>query len=82
MKWIATNQGFSEVFTPDGTPRPHDGRLVNGIESFARDEIDGRARLQTLSLVGREIRARTHDWTRIVVEDTVVQPQQPQRQAD
>ena len=55
MRWITANQGFSEVFTSDGAPRPHYGPLVGSIESFTRAEIERRERLQKLSLVSQGI---------------------------
>ena len=55
MRWITANQGFSEVFTSDGAPRPHYGPLVGSIESFTRAEIERRERLQTLSLVSQGV---------------------------
>ena len=55
MKWVTKDQGFSEVFTPAGTPRPHYGPLVGSLESFTRTEIDRRERLQTLSLMSQGV---------------------------
>ena len=42
MRWITANQGFSEIFTSDGAPRPHYGPLVGSIEAFTRAEIERR----------------------------------------
>ena len=47
MSWVTSNQGFSEVFTPDGAPRPHYAPLVTSIDGFTRAEIDRRERLQS-----------------------------------
>src|SRR5262245_41925298 len=55
MTWVTTDQGFSEVFTAAGGPRPHYGPLVTGLESFTRTEIDRRERLQTLSLMSQGV---------------------------
>ena len=55
MKWVTTDQGFSEAFTPAGMPRPHYGPLVGSLESFTRTEIDRRERLQTLSLISQGV---------------------------
>src|SRR5262245_47715151 len=55
MTWVTTDQGFSEVFTPAGGPRPHYDSLVASIESFTRNEIERRERLQTLALVSQGV---------------------------
>ena len=55
MRWVTANQGFSEIFTPAGEPRPHYGPLVSSLESFTRGEIDRRERLQTLSLMSQGV---------------------------
>ena len=55
MKWVTNHQGFSEVFTSDGLPRPHYEPLVSSIESFTRSEIDRRERLQTLALISQGV---------------------------
>jgi uncharacterized circularly permuted ATP-grasp superfamily protein len=55
MKWVTTEQGFSEIFTPAGTPRPHYGPLISSLESFTRTEVDRRERLQTLSLMSQGV---------------------------
>jgi uncharacterized circularly permuted ATP-grasp superfamily protein len=55
MSWVTTNQGFSEVFTPDGAPRPHYAALVGSLDAFTRAEIDRRERLQTLALMSQGV---------------------------
>ena len=39
MSWVTTNQGFSEVFTPDGAPRPHYSALVGSLDAFTRADL-------------------------------------------
>jgi uncharacterized circularly permuted ATP-grasp superfamily protein len=55
MKWVTTDQGFSEVFSADGLPRSHYGPLVSSIEAFTRTEIERRERLQTLALISQGV---------------------------
>jgi hypothetical protein len=31
VKWVTADQGFSEIFTPAGLPRPHYGPLVGSL---------------------------------------------------
>jgi uncharacterized circularly permuted ATP-grasp superfamily protein len=55
MNWVTEGQGFSEVFTPAGTARPHYEPLIGILESFTRVDIERRERLQTLSLISQGI---------------------------
>ena len=55
MNWVTAAEGWSEVFTPEGPPRPHYQPLITILESFTRTDIDRRERLQTLSLISQGI---------------------------
>ncbi|MCI0547934.1 MAG: circularly permuted type 2 ATP-grasp protein [Candidatus Rokubacteria bacterium] len=55
MNWITDGNIFDEVFTSDRTPRPHYSPLVSILESFTKDDVERRERLQRLSLLSQGI---------------------------
>jgi uncharacterized circularly permuted ATP-grasp superfamily protein len=55
MKWAAATSGFDEVFEPGGHPRPHYAPLISILESFTREDVDRRERLQKLALLNQGI---------------------------
>src|SRR5262252_8611454 len=55
MKWAVATSGFDEVFEPGGAPRPHYAPLIGILESFTREDVDRRERLQKLALMNQGI---------------------------
>jgi uncharacterized circularly permuted ATP-grasp superfamily protein len=55
MHWVPAAGGFDEVFAPGGTPRPHYAALLDILESFTKDDVERRERLQRLSLLSQGI---------------------------
>jgi uncharacterized circularly permuted ATP-grasp superfamily protein len=50
MKWVAPRSGFDEVFDPRGHARPHYEALISILESFTKEDVERRERLQQLTL--------------------------------
>ena len=50
MKWVAPKSGFDEVFDHRGHPRPHYEALISILESFTKEDVERRERLQQLTL--------------------------------
>jgi uncharacterized circularly permuted ATP-grasp superfamily protein len=50
MQWVA-GPGFDEIFAAPGQPRPHYQPLVDTLESFTREDVERRERLQRLALL-------------------------------
>src|SRR5215475_10198170 len=55
MKWAVATSGFDEVFDGQGQPRPHYAPLISILESFTREDVDRRERLQKLALMNQGI---------------------------
>src|SRR4026207_1558311 len=55
MNWATATSGFDEVFDAKGLPRPHYAALISILESFTREDVDRRERLQKLALVDQGI---------------------------
>jgi uncharacterized circularly permuted ATP-grasp superfamily protein len=55
MQWASATTGFDEVFEVGGQPRPHYASLISILESFTREDIDRRERLQRLALMNQGI---------------------------
>ena len=54
MKWVTTADGFDEIFDR-GAPRSHYAPLVGILESFTREDVERRERLQRLALMNHGI---------------------------
>ena len=50
MKWVAPKHGFDEVFDSRGQPRAHYEALISIVESFTKEDVERRERLQQLTL--------------------------------
>ena len=50
MKWVAPKSGFDEVFDPRGRARAHYEALISILESFTKEDVERRERLQQLTL--------------------------------
>ena len=50
MKWVAPKSGFDEVFDHRGHARPHYEALISILESFPKEDVERRERLQQLTL--------------------------------
>ena len=50
MKWVAPRNGFDEVFDHRGHPRAHYQALISILESFTKEDVERRERLQQLTL--------------------------------
>jgi uncharacterized circularly permuted ATP-grasp superfamily protein len=50
MKWVAPRGGFDEVFDPRGEARAHYAPLISILESFTKEDVERRERLQQLAL--------------------------------
>jgi uncharacterized circularly permuted ATP-grasp superfamily protein len=50
MKWVAPKSGFDEVFDHRGRARPHYEALISILESFTKEDVERRERLQQLTL--------------------------------
>ena len=50
MKWVTPRSGFDEVFDPRGQARPHYAALISILESFTKEDVERRERLQQLTL--------------------------------
>jgi uncharacterized circularly permuted ATP-grasp superfamily protein len=55
MNWVAPTTGFDEIFEAAGAPRPHYAPLIGILESFTREDVDRRERLQKLALMNHGI---------------------------
>jgi uncharacterized circularly permuted ATP-grasp superfamily protein len=55
MDWVTTADGFDEVFERASVPRPHYAPLVSVLESFTREDVERRERLQRRALVNHGI---------------------------
>jgi uncharacterized circularly permuted ATP-grasp superfamily protein len=55
MNWGAAASGYDEVFDADRQPRPHYSRLISILESFTREDVERRERLQRLALLNQGI---------------------------
>ena len=55
MHWAAATSGFDEVFDGEGQPRSHYAALISILESFTREDVDRRERLQKLALTNQGI---------------------------
>ena len=55
MNWATATSGFDEVFDAAGLPRPHYAALISILESFTREDVDRRERLQKLALMNQGI---------------------------
>src|SRR6188474_2668683 len=55
MNWATATSGFDEVFDAAGVPRPHYAPLISILESFTREDVDRRERLQRLALMNQGI---------------------------
>src|SRR5262252_4604929 len=55
MKWAVATSGFDEVFEAAGRPRAHYATLISILESFTREDVDRRERLQKLALMNQGI---------------------------
>lgn len=55
MDWLAAANGFDEFFDRDGAPRAHYQALWSVLQSFSRDDVERRERLQKLSLANHGI---------------------------
>ena len=55
MNWATATSGFDEVFDAAGVPRPHYAPLISILESFTREDVDRRERLQKLALMNQGI---------------------------
>jgi len=50
MKWVSPKSGFDEVFDPGGQARAHYAALISILESFTKEDVERRERLQLLTL--------------------------------
>ena len=50
MKWVTPKTGFDEVFDARGQARPHYAALISILESFTKEDVERRERLQQLTL--------------------------------
>ncbi len=55
MQWVKAKEAFDEVFDEQGQVRPHYASLISLLESFTKQDIDRRERLQKLALVSQGI---------------------------
>ncbi len=55
MNWVAPTTGYDEIFERAGSPRPHYAPLIGILESFTREDVDRRERLQKLALMNHGI---------------------------
>ncbi len=55
MRWMRAEQGFDEIFEPNGAPRPHYAGVVSVLESLSERELGKRERLQRVSLLNQGI---------------------------
>jgi len=55
MNWVAPTTGFDEIFERVGAPRAHYAPLIGILESFTREDVDRRERLQKLALMSQGI---------------------------
>jgi uncharacterized circularly permuted ATP-grasp superfamily protein len=55
MNWARAASGFDEVFDAEGRPRRHYAPLISILESFTREDVDRRERLQKLALLSQGI---------------------------
>ena len=55
MHWSAAPSGYDEVFLTTGEPRSHYAPLVSILESFTREDVERRERLQRLALMNQGI---------------------------
>ncbi len=55
MQWVNAKSGFDEIFDPHGQPRPHYAPLLSILESFTREDVERRERLQKLALMSQGI---------------------------
>src|SRR5262249_44947373 len=55
MNWGNVASGYDELFETAGRPRPHYAPLISILESFTREDIERRERLQRLSLMNQGI---------------------------
>jgi uncharacterized circularly permuted ATP-grasp superfamily protein len=50
MKWVAPKSGFDEVFDARGHARAHYAAIISILESFTKEDVERRERLQQLTL--------------------------------
>jgi uncharacterized circularly permuted ATP-grasp superfamily protein len=55
MNWGTAASGYDELFEAEGRPRPHYAPLISILESFTKEDIERRERLQRLSLMNQGI---------------------------
>ena len=55
MNWVVPATGFDEIFEGVGVPRPHYAPLIGILESFTREDVERRERLQKLALMNHGI---------------------------
>src|ERR1700745_2379135 len=55
MNWGAATSGYDEVFDAERRPRAHYARLISILETFTREDVERRERLQRLSLMNQGI---------------------------
>jgi uncharacterized circularly permuted ATP-grasp superfamily protein len=55
MNWSAAASGYDEVFDPERRARPHYAKLVSILDTFNREDIERRERLQKLALMNQGI---------------------------
>jgi uncharacterized circularly permuted ATP-grasp superfamily protein len=55
MNWAATETGFDEIFERGQTPRPHYAPLIGILESFTKEDVERRERLEKLALMNHGI---------------------------
>jgi uncharacterized circularly permuted ATP-grasp superfamily protein len=55
MNWVGATSGFDEIFESGQEPRPHYAPLIGILESFTREDVERRERLQKLALMNHGI---------------------------
>jgi uncharacterized circularly permuted ATP-grasp superfamily protein len=55
MNWGAATSGYDEVFDAERRPRAHYARLISILETFTREDVERRERLQRLALMNQGI---------------------------
>ena len=55
MNWVTDATGFDEIFDRERAPRPHYAPLVSILESFTKEDVERRERLQKLALMNHGI---------------------------
>ena len=55
MNWVTATTGFDEMFERAQAPRPHYAPLIGILESFTREDVERRERLQRLALMNHGV---------------------------